>query len=169
MQRTAGNQLFYVIVEDDKVASRCIEALNKGKLGRLTFLPLNSLDPRVVTAKDNALYPMLSALRIDERFQKAAQSVWGRTYIAKSGDVGAQAARQHDIECCTMDGDKVRSFAACRMCRAMRALAHTHARGHCDAHPSSEQHEQGRSHQGQAEQRLLSCTHSTLASLSLTD
>ena len=40
-----GNSLFHVVVETDDVALRCTELLNRGRLGRVTFMPLNQLRP----------------------------------------------------------------------------------------------------------------------------
>jgi structural maintenance of chromosome 3 (chondroitin sulfate proteoglycan 6) len=46
---TAGNSLFHIVVESDEVALRCSELLNRGKLGRVTFMPLNTLQPSDMT------------------------------------------------------------------------------------------------------------------------
>ncbi|GFH23713.1 structural maintenance of chromosomes protein, partial [Haematococcus lacustris] len=42
---TAGNSLFHVVVESDDVALRCSELLRRHKAGRVTFMPLNTLNP----------------------------------------------------------------------------------------------------------------------------
>jgi chromosome segregation ATPase len=46
-----GNQLFNVVVENDDVALRCTELLNRGKLGRVTFMPLNRLNATEVRSR----------------------------------------------------------------------------------------------------------------------
>ena len=40
---SSGNQLFHVVVETDDVAMRCSELLVQYKLGRVSFMPLNTL------------------------------------------------------------------------------------------------------------------------------
>ena len=45
-----GNSLFHVVVESDDVAMRCSELLVQYKLGRVSFMPLNTLNPSEVGA-----------------------------------------------------------------------------------------------------------------------
>ena len=42
----AGNALFNVIVDTDATAARLMQHLERGRSGRLTFMPLNRLHPR---------------------------------------------------------------------------------------------------------------------------
>ena len=46
----AGNQLFHVVVESDDVAMRCSELLVQYKQGRVSFMPLNTINPAQVRA-----------------------------------------------------------------------------------------------------------------------
>jgi structural maintenance of chromosome 3 (chondroitin sulfate proteoglycan 6) len=46
---SSGNQLFHVVVESDDVAMRCSELLVQYKLGRVSFMPLNTLKASEVT------------------------------------------------------------------------------------------------------------------------
>eukprot|EP00892_Ulva_mutabilis_P006487 jgi/Ulvmu1/420/UM001_0427.1 len=120
-ERTAGNRLFQIVVEDEDVATTCIEMLKRTNKGRLTFLPLSRLQPSVVDeAKIKAfdpnrehgeqpLHPLTSKLHFDPAISKAVQTVWGKTLIAKNEAVAAQACRFCDAECVTKDGDKFTS------------------------------------------------------------
>ena len=122
MQRVAGNRLFQVVVEDEDVATTCIELLKRTNKGRLTFLPLSRLRPALVDeAKIRAfdpnrefgeqpLHPLTSKLHFDPAIAKAVQTVWGKTLIAKNDAVAAQGCRFCDAECVTKDGDKVWNY-----------------------------------------------------------
>jgi structural maintenance of chromosome 3 (chondroitin sulfate proteoglycan 6) len=120
LQRVAGNRLFHIVVDDDVVASQCIELLRKGNLGRLTFLPLNRLRANVADSsridkfhadhgyKDKVLFPIVSKLKFDERIRPAVESIWGKVMLAKDPTIGSRAAKECGIECVTLRGDKVR-------------------------------------------------------------
>lgn len=72
----AGNSLFHVVVDDDKVAARLIEELDRLKAGRLTFLPLNQLREASFTYPESDAHPMKDkCLRYDPRFRKAIDQV----------------------------------------------------------------------------------------------
>ena len=43
MEIAAGNRLGQIVVDNDTIASKAIEILEKKKAGRLTFLPLNRI------------------------------------------------------------------------------------------------------------------------------
>ena len=119
MQRTAGNRLLHIVVEDNKVGQRCIDELLKVKAGRLTFLPLNRLKPRVVHLPDGEknAHAMTKVARVKgekehpelkAKFMPALETVWGTSFIAKDADNAARIAKAHDVECCLTSGDKVR-------------------------------------------------------------
>lgn len=47
----AGSKARAIVVDNDEVAANCIRYLNENKLGRVTFLPLNKMQPGRPTAK----------------------------------------------------------------------------------------------------------------------
>ena len=128
MQRTAGNRLFHVVVENDAAASKCIAALNRANAGRLTFLPLTQLKPQILsiekerlvmdpsnptTDKNGAIAPVAHPLvkmlgDFDPKFRPAMETVWGKTYIGKDEKAAEWVAKQFGAEAVTKDGDKVR-------------------------------------------------------------
>lgn len=119
MQRTAGNRLYQIVVEDEDVATRCIDVLKRTNRGRLTFLPLSRLRPALVDeAKvaafdpnkqygDHPLHPLVRQLSFNPAILKAVQTIWGKTLIAKNDEIAAKACRFCDAECVTKEGDKV--------------------------------------------------------------
>jgi structural maintenance of chromosome 3 (chondroitin sulfate proteoglycan 6) len=109
LQRTAGNRLFHIVVDTDDTATRCIDELKRRKTGRLTFLPLNTIQPQVVHVEDSDFWPASRALRFDSSLQKAVDAVWGKTFFAKNAETCKRGTREFGIECVTMAGDLVRT------------------------------------------------------------
>lgn len=70
---TGGNQLFHLVVDNDTVATRIVEILNKGKLGRATFMPLNRMNPPEVNYPDHGseAVPLLKLLKFNAKFAPA--------------------------------------------------------------------------------------------------
>lgn len=119
VQRVAGNRLFQVVVSDDAVAARCIRLMNEQRLGRLTFLPLTrlrvpALKADAIARYDREVHLLMTKLLYAPEVEKAVQTVWGKVLIARDSDVAVNAARDCDMECVTLAGDKVRYLAHTR-------------------------------------------------------
>jgi len=113
VEAAATNQLFHVVVDDDAVASKIIEYLNKGKAGRVTFLPLNRLKTRNRDYPDSQdVFPMLSKIRHDEKIRPALDKVFGNVLICRNLDVAVKFAGSTSLDCVTMDGDCVSNRGA---------------------------------------------------------
>lgn len=106
---TAGQSLFHVVVDSDDIASQLIDVMNREKLGRVTFMPLNRLQPKAVDfeEKTDALI-MFRRINFDEHYKKAMQQVFGRTIICPSLPVAASYVQTDSgINGITLDGDRV--------------------------------------------------------------
>lgn len=70
---TGGNQLFHIVVDNDTVATRIVDILNKGKLGRATFMPLNRMSPGEVSYPDygSEAVPLMKLLKFNALFGPA--------------------------------------------------------------------------------------------------
>jgi structural maintenance of chromosome 3 (chondroitin sulfate proteoglycan 6) len=104
---TAGNSLFHYVVDNDETASRVMEILNKERSGRVTFMPLNRLKPKVPkfpNAQDAR--PLMSLIKYDVKYEKAVQQVFGKSIICQNLTVAAQYARTHGVNAVTPDGDR---------------------------------------------------------------
>ncbi|KAG8431105.1 hypothetical protein GDO86_019414 [Hymenochirus boettgeri] len=106
---TAGNRLFYHIVDTDEVSTKILMEFNKMNYpGEVTFLPLNKLDVRdTAYPETNDAIPMISKLRYISRFDKAFKHVFGKTLICRSMEVSTQLARAFTMDCITLEGDQV--------------------------------------------------------------
>ncbi|KAI3952588.1 hypothetical protein MKW98_015817 [Papaver atlanticum] len=105
---TAGNSLFHVVVETDEISTRLIRYLNSEKGGRITFIPLNRVNPPHVEYPNNCdVVPMLKKLRFSPHHNPAFQQVFGRTVICRNLDVAATVAKVDNFDCITLEGDQV--------------------------------------------------------------
>lgn len=104
---TAGNSLFHCVVDNDDTASKVIEILQKKKLGRITFIPLNRVRSKTANVpKANDAIPMIEKIQFDPVYEKAFQQVFGQTIICPNLTVAGQYARSHGVNGVTMDGDR---------------------------------------------------------------
>ena len=68
--------MFHVVVDNDQTASHLLEALNRERAGRVTFMPLNRLNPKEVNIQDlDEAFPMIKKLRFDPLYTKAFKQV----------------------------------------------------------------------------------------------
>ncbi|MHA1333340.1 MAG: chromosome segregation protein SMC [Candidatus Odinarchaeia archaeon] len=109
LEVAAGNKLNYIVVENDEVASECINFLKNKKIGRASFLPLNKLKPKVERnlPKINGLVGLaLDLIKYDEKFKLAFEYVFGRTLIMDNLD-NARKLYNNDFRKVTLDGDVI--------------------------------------------------------------
>jgi len=104
----AQNALFHVIVDTDATAARLMKRLEEGKLGRITFMPLNQL-----RVQDNVHYPpskditplLETCIQFDPKVKKAMQQIFDRKILARSPEIAAEWSEKLRMDCITLDGD----------------------------------------------------------------
>ena len=105
----AQNALFHVIVDTDATAAKLMTRLEKDRLGRVTFLPLNRLRDEAGGIKypESAdVTPILKrCMRYDQRVHKAMQHVFGKKLLARGVDVASTWSAQCDMDAITLEGD----------------------------------------------------------------
>ena len=112
LEVAAGSRLMNIVVEDDNVARECVKFLKNLKAGRATFLPLNKLlTPKITNApKTKGVVGLaIELVSFDEKFRKAFEYVFGRTYIIENIDVSKTIDNTRLV---TLDGDLVESSGA---------------------------------------------------------
>lgn len=108
VELTAGNSLFHVVVDTDATASRIVDTMIKERTGRVTFMPLNRLKPKVPpTPNAQDAIPLLEKLRFDPTYTKAFEQVFGKTCVCRDLTIAAAYVKSHGINTITLDGDKV--------------------------------------------------------------
>jgi len=104
---TAGNSLFHYVVDNDESATKVMEVLQREKCGRVTFMPLNRLNPQPVNIPGaNDAVPLISKLKFNAQFEKALQHVFGKTIVCPNLQIAAQYARSHGVSAITPEGDR---------------------------------------------------------------
>ncbi|KAI9341941.1 putative chromosome segregation protein SudA [Obelidium mucronatum] len=103
-----GASLFHVVVDTDDTATQLLNALNRDRAGRVTFMPLNRLKPRTdnLPQATNDMIPMISKLQYDPIYHKAFLQVFGKAVICPNLTMAAQYARQDGLTAVTYDGDR---------------------------------------------------------------
>jgi len=106
-----GRHLNDVIVDDDNVASYCIEYLKRERIGRATFLPLNKIKPETFANVDmlsrSGVVGIASKLiKYDTTVMRAMEFVFGRTLVVENLEA-AKALGVGKQRMVTLDGDLI--------------------------------------------------------------
>ena len=103
------NQLFNVVVDNVEVAARCITHLTTHKRGRVTFIPLDAVDPPAmhVPANQEDCLPLMDKLTFEEHLKPAVLSVFGRALLCRDLTIARKYAAESGMNCVTLDGDEV--------------------------------------------------------------
>ncbi|KAG8273131.1 Structural maintenance of chromosomes protein 3 [Homalodisca vitripennis] len=108
---TAGNRLFYHIVESDSVGTQILKEINRQNLpGEVTFMPRNRLhvkDQRYPPSGD--AIAMVSKLSYEPMFDKAMRYIFGKTLICRNLEIATDMSKEYGLDCITIDGDQVSS------------------------------------------------------------
>jgi structural maintenance of chromosome 3 (chondroitin sulfate proteoglycan 6) len=108
IERSAQNALFHVIVDTDATAARLMKRLEQGRLGRVTFLPLNQLRVNRNTRypQSNVVAPILqTCIDYDPKVEKAMLHVFDKKLLAKTTEDAAEWSEKVRMDAVTLDGD----------------------------------------------------------------
>ena len=107
----AGSHLSSLVVDNDHTAQTCIEYLKKQQLGVATFLPLNKIKPRVISADiaDLKNRPGVHGLAVDlvkfaDKFADIFSYALGNTLIVENIDVAREIGIGR-VRMVTLSGD----------------------------------------------------------------
>lgn len=108
VEAATQNSLFHVIVDTDATAAKLMTHLEKDRLGRVTFMPLNQIrlesNPQYPQSPD--VTPLLdTCVRYDAKVAKAMQHVFHRKLLARNAEVASDWAEKARVDCITLDGD----------------------------------------------------------------
>jgi structural maintenance of chromosome 3 (chondroitin sulfate proteoglycan 6) len=108
VEASAQNALFHVIVDTDATAARLMTRLEREKLGRVTFMPLNQIrvDHNARYPQSNDVTPLLdTCINYDPKVAKAMQHVFHRKLLARNAEIASEWAEKAQMDCITLDGD----------------------------------------------------------------
>lgn len=104
-ENAAGGSLFHYVVDSQATSTKLIEILTKERRGRVTFIPLDGVDPKdanVPRASD--VTHLLKKLKFDSKYEKAMQQVFGKTIVCPNLQIASQYARSHGLDAMTPEG-----------------------------------------------------------------
>lgn len=116
LETALGAGLQYIVTENEEIAQSAVNFLKQGKLGRVTFLPLDLLIPgQTIVLEDlKEKYPgllgtALEKISFEAKYAKAIKFVLNRVLIAKDLNTAVQVSRQipKNGRVVTVDGDLV--------------------------------------------------------------
>ena len=107
IEAAAQNSLFHVIVDTDATAAKLMKRLERDRLGRVTFLPLNQLNtPHINYPNSPDIAPLMKeCLTYDPRLKKAMQHVFGKKLLASSAEIASTWSTRCHMDVVTLDGD----------------------------------------------------------------
>lgn len=107
IEACAGGRLNWVVVEDDRVAAKCIQLLKRQRAGRLTFAPLNKIRPPRVNYTPvggaGIVGYALDLIEYDQGYDKVMTYVFGDTLVVDDLQTGRKKLGQFRMV--TLDGD----------------------------------------------------------------
>lgn len=106
----AGNSLFHIVVDTDETATKILAVMNKEKLGRVTFMPVNRIRPRpldMTQQLEHGVVRLLEKLVFDPMFDGVFRQVFGKAVVCRDLDVADECARGHGLTAVTLEGDRV--------------------------------------------------------------
>ena len=104
-----GGRLDFIVVDNENTATKCIDHLKKSRIGRATFIPLNSIKTDSFTYKEKqrgVVGNAIDLLTFDAKFRPAFEYVFGRTLIVKDLEV-AREIPEPGVRKITIEGDVV--------------------------------------------------------------
>jgi len=106
---SAQNSLFHVIVDTDGTAAKLMKRLEKDRLGRVTFLPLNRLRIDRANYPDSPdVRPLLGhCIKYDPKVDRAMKHVFGKKLLARNVDVASTWSARCKMDAITLEGDLV--------------------------------------------------------------
>ncbi|MGC9435074.1 MAG: chromosome segregation protein SMC [Methanomicrobiales archaeon] len=112
LNTAAGGRLGWVVVADDRVAEDAIGYLKEHRLGRVTFLPLNKIQPPSVPAltDSSVIGRAIDLLEFDSRYDPAFRMVFGGTVVVESLAVARKKMGTYRMV--TLEGDLVEKRGA---------------------------------------------------------
>ena len=111
LEIAAANRINSVVVEDDKVAAKCIKYLKENRFGTATFLPLNKIKGNPVRPENKELVKesgvigfAIDLIKFEPKFKEVFSYVFGNTLVVKNIDI-ARKIGIGKIKMVTLDGD----------------------------------------------------------------
>ncbi len=118
LEIAAGPRVKSIVVDTDQTAARCIKYLKENKLGVVTFLPLNKINPiklrpdiNVLKSKKGVVGLAVDLIKFDPKFKNIFSYVFGNTLVVKDISI-ARSIGVGSIRMVTLEGDLIEQSGA---------------------------------------------------------
>ena len=118
LEMVLGPALQNIITEDEHAAKRLINYLRQNRMGRATFLPMNTIRGRTLSYDERQVLSMPGCVGVaselvqfGEEYRGIVENLLGRTVIAENLDTGIEIMRRgrHAFRLVTLEGDVMHS------------------------------------------------------------
>jgi chromosome segregation protein len=109
LEVAGGGRLDFIVVDTEETATKCIEHLKKSRIGRATFIPLDTIKTNPYSHKGDqkgVVGNAIDLLTFDDQYRPAFDYVFGRTLIVKDLKT-ARNISVSGVRKITIDGDVV--------------------------------------------------------------
>lgn len=95
-------------MDTDQTASELMQIMVRDRTGRVTFIPINRIHPKVPQYPNGQdAIPLIEKLQFDPMYRPALEQVFGKTCVCRDLTIAAAYVKSHGINTITLDGDKV--------------------------------------------------------------
>ncbi|MFW9833341.1 MAG: chromosome segregation protein SMC [Candidatus Thorarchaeota archaeon] len=109
LEIAGGNRLSYVVVENEQVATDCVNVLKSEKIGRASFIPLDKIKtnaPGKLPKDDGVIDFALNLVKFDPKMRPAFEFVFSDTIVTEDFDSAKQLGFRGQ-RAVSLDGDLV--------------------------------------------------------------
>ena len=109
LEVAGGGRLDFIVVDNEETATKCIDHLKKSRIGRATFIPLDTIKTNPYSYKGEekgVVGNAIDLLTFDDQFRPAFEYVFGRTLIVKDLKI-ARNIKAPGVRKISIDGDIV--------------------------------------------------------------
>lgn len=117
VETALGSSMQFIVTETDEHAKRLIAYLKQNSLGRATFLPINTVQPRNLTQKEYRICQTipgfigsaLEVIKFDDKYSRIFSNLLGRVALAEDIDAALEMARKNGFrfKIVTLTGDVI--------------------------------------------------------------
>jgi len=109
LEIAGGNRLSYIVVENEQVATECVNVLKSEKVGRASFIPLDKIKtqaPGKLPKDDGVIDFALNLVKFDPKMRPAFEFVFSDTIVTEDFDTAKRQGFQGQ-RAVSLDGDLV--------------------------------------------------------------
>ncbi|ODV92163.1 hypothetical protein CANCADRAFT_42779 [Tortispora caseinolytica NRRL Y-17796] len=104
---SAGNSLFYVVVETEETASKLIKLVGEKANGRATFIPLNRIQvPETSVVQTDDTISLIERIKYDQSIEAAVKFIFGSIAVCPNIEAASRIAKTQGVTAITIQGER---------------------------------------------------------------